>query len=163
MRIGTRTRIAGRHRAPAMVERDRSARALPRPFPLARRGVRAGLLVAGVALMALLPRESLPAVAAATAVAALIGPRLLVPTPYPAFLTLRQQEAHTLEPHTWVRLRGGWAVQVINVHIRLPDTVGDPTPPQVMLRCSDDVTRTFRPHDLLEIVQPVDLRGGRAR
>jgi hypothetical protein len=141
-----------------MVERDRRGHPLSTPFPLARRALRAALLVAGIALALLVPRAALAPVLLGTAVAALAGPRLLVPTPYPAFLTLRRQEAHTLEPHAWIRLRDGWAVQALNVHIRLPDTVGDPTPPQVLIRCSDDVTRTFRPHDLLHVVQPVDLR-----
>jgi hypothetical protein len=144
-----------------MVERDRRGQELARPFPLARRWVRVGLLIGGLALLAFVPRSSLPIALAGVAVAVLVLPPLLVPTPYPAFLTIGRRQAYELEPRSWLRLRDGSAVQAMNVHIRMPDTTGDPTPPQVIVRCSDDVTRTYRPQDALHVVQPVDLRFSR--
>jgi len=160
----TRVRTGGRHPAPALVEHDRHGRPLARPFPLRRRWVRALVAVAGLVGLALVERSTLPVLLLVTAAAAAVLPRLLVPTPYPAFVSVGHEQAHALAPQAWIRLRSGHAVQAMNVHIRLPDTVGDPTPPLVQVRCSDDVTRTYRPHDLLHLVQPVDLRSAaRAR
>lgn len=158
MRIAARAQVPGRHRAPALIERDRHGRQLPRPYPLARRWLRVGLLIAGVALLPALERSAWPGLLAATAAAAVLLPRLLVPTPYPAFVSAGRRQAYGLEPRSWLRLRGGWAVQALNVHIRLPDTTGDPTPPLVIVRCSDEITRTYRPQDVLELVVPIDLR-----
>ncbi len=150
--------VSGRHRAPAMVERDRHGRPLPRPFPVSRRVLRVVIVAAGLVGATFVERDAIPVALFWTGVAALLVPRLLAPTPYPAFLSLGREQAHALLPQTWVRLRGGYAVQAMNVHVRLPDTVGDPTPPLIQVRFSDDVTRTFRPHDVLQVVQPVDLR-----
>lgn len=150
----------GRHRAPALVEQDRSGQPLAKPYPLARRWVRLALLLAAVAALFTVPEaRSAPAVLGLVAAIGLL-PRLLVPTPYPAFVTVGVQQAYALEPHCWLRLPGGWAVQALNVHIRVPDVTGDPTPPLVVLRCSDDRTRTYRPQDLVTVVQPADLRAG---
>jgi len=153
-----RVRTGGRHSAPALVEHDRHGRPLARPFPLRRRWVRALVAVVGLAGLTTVERGAIPWLLLGTAAAAALLPLLLVPTPYPAFVSVGHEQAHGLAPQSWIRLRSGHAVQAMNVHIRLPDTVGDPTPPLVQVRCSDDVTRTYRPHDLLHLVQPVDLR-----
>lgn len=156
---------AGRHRAPALVERDRLGRALPRPYPLRRSRVRAAILVAGVlGVLLLVPQrwggEVFLALGLLVLVAAVVLPQWLVPVPYPAFLRLRVVSAGQLQPQSWIRLHSGLAVQVLNVSLRVPDTAGDPTPPEVRVRCSDGLTRSFRPHDQMQLVQPVDLRRG---
>lgn len=151
-------RMGGRHPAPAMVEHDRHGRPLGRPFPLRRRWVRALVAVMGLVGLTVVERNAIPGLLLVTAAAAALLPRLLVPMPYPAFVSAGEVQAHALAPQSWLRLRSGHAVQAMNVHIRLPDTVGDPTPPLVEVRCSDDVTRSYRPHDVLHLVQPVDLR-----
>lgn len=152
----------GRYRAPVLVEHDRAGRPLARPYPRLRGRVRWALAVAGVVAIAVTAGGGDPgpfAVAAGAAVLAVIVlPGVLVPAPHPAFLTLRVVQAAALQPQAWIRLQGGWAVQVMNVNLRVPDTVGDPTPPAVRLRCSDGTTRTLRPHDAVTLVQPVDLR-----
>jgi hypothetical protein len=141
-----------------MVEHGAAGLPLATPFPLARRWVRVAVAVVGVALIVAMPTRYLVWILLATLVAVALLPRILVRTPYPAFLTLGREQAYTLEPQTWVRLPEGYAVQVMNVHIRTPDTVGDPTPPEVLIRCSDGATRRYRPHDVVHVVQPVDLR-----
>ena len=145
-----------------MLQHDRAGRALVRPRPVLRGRVRAGLAVVGAIGLSFVPfRYGAGAFVGAglvLVVAVAFLPRVLVTTPYPAFLTLRTVQAAALQPQSWIRLRSGWAVQVMNVNLRVPDTVGDPTPPEVRVRCSDGVTRRFRPHDSVGLVQPVDLR-----
>lgn len=151
----------GRYRAPPLVEHDRAGRPLARPYPRQRGPVRALVALAGVlAVGAAAGRGAgvTALVAAAAVLAAAVLPRLLVATPHPTFLTLRTVEAATLAPGAWIRLRGGWAVQVMNVHLAVPSVVGDATPPAARVRCSDGVTRTLRPHDPVAVLQPVDLR-----
>jgi hypothetical protein len=140
-----------------MLERGAAGLPLSRPSPLARRWVRAAIIAIGALLAIAFPAGWLVWIVTTT-VAAVLLPRVMVPTPYPAFLTLAREQAYRLEPQSWLRLPDGYAVQVMNVHIRAPDTVGDPTPPEVLVRCSDGDTRRFRPHDLVHVVQPVDLR-----
>jgi len=151
----------GRCRAPELVEHDRAGRPVARPHPRRRGRVRAAVVLAGVLAVAAASGRGAGAAALVTAAAVLAAavlPRLLVPTPHPTFLTLRTVEAAALTPGAWIRLRGGWAVQVLNVNLRVPGVVGDPTPPAARVRCSDGVTRTLRPHDPVVLLQPVDLR-----
>lgn len=154
----------GRHPAPLMVEHDRHGRPLANPYPAGRRRWQhliavVGLLAVGVLAVAPAGLPVLGGGAAAALIAWRVLPERLAPTPYPAFLTVHPHAgAIDLRSWDWIRLPDATAVQACNVAFRVPDTLGDPTPPTVAVLCSDDIIRHWRPHDPIHIVTPIDLR-----
>ncbi len=156
----------GRWPAPRLQERAAKDRPVKKPYPVTRRYVRIAIVVVGVVLGTLLPAiedVGLSLVVLSAWVAAVIVlPGWLVPSPYPAFLYVGERLACELQSGNWVReatgMNSGYAVEVVNVSVRFPDTVGDATPPVVVVRFSDDRLCQFRPQHSLHVVQPVDLR-----
>lgn len=154
----------GRWPAPPLVTQDRHRQALARPYPVPRRRYQAGALALTVAaaVVADAVGGAEPLVVGGLALAVLLGGLAAAvratPTPHPTFVTHGHYRADRLQAGHWIRLPDDTAVQAVNVTLRGPDTLGDPTPPVIVVRGSDDGVHSYRPHDPVAVVEPVDLR-----
>lgn len=162
--VDAATPVQGRYRAPDLIQPQPAPGRVLDPYPALRDFARKACLVAGLLLAAATMVVDLRLTVAVLIVALLavaLLPGYLVPTPAPAFPIIDHVLAHQLQAGSWIRLhihRRPYAVQAIHVTTRVPDTVGDATPPVIEVRCSDDVVRRYRPHDALQVVFPVDAR-----
>ncbi len=160
--IDAATPVQGRFRAPELIQPQSRSGRIADPYPARRDLVRKACLVAGLVMAAATVAVDLRltvAVLVVALVAVALVPGYLIPTPAPAFPIIDEILAHQLLAGSWIRIRidhRPYAVQAVHVTTRVPDTVGDPTPPVIEVRCSDQIVRRYRPHDSLQVVFPVD-------
>lgn len=154
----------GRWPAPPLALYDRHGRHLARPYPVGRRRWQTLAALAALFLATWLTDTLgltgpiVLAIYGAGAVAGIAVATWLTPTPHPTFVTHGHYRADQLEAGHWIRLADDTAVQAVNVGLRRPDTLGDPTPPVIVVRASDDGVYNYRPHDTVAILEPIDVR-----